>query len=88
MILSANVSKLVELCNSQRISNIKLRSALRAQEAACKKLQDKVASLEGELSAVSVSKGMLETNTSARVARARVNNLIKQVDKCIAMLNR
>lgn len=87
-VLSTNVSQLIDVCNAQRQANTKLGAALKAQQAANQKLQAKIDNLEAQLNSTSIADALLETNSTPKIARARVNNLIKQIDKCISMLNR
>lgn len=86
--LSANVSRLIDLCNQQKMSNLRMSAALKAQTQANLKLQSKIDVLESQVNSLSMAGGILETNVTAKIARTRVNNLIKQVDKCISALNR
>lgn len=87
-VLSTNVSQLIDVCNAQRQANNKLGAVLKAQQVANQKLQTKIDSLEAQLNSTSIAEALLETNSTPKIARARVNNLIKQIDKCISMLNR
>ncbi len=49
-------------------------------------LQEHVRSLEGELSKMQLAEGLAGGNQNREKARARVNRLMREVDKCIALL--
>ena len=52
------------------------------------KLQERVRSLEEELSCVRLAEGLAGGGRNRERARARVNRLVREVDRCIALLNR
>ena len=51
-------------------------------------LQERVRSLEEELSCVRLAEGLAGGGRNRERARARVNRLVREVDRCIALLNR
>jgi len=71
----------VELCGRLKADGDALRRENRA-------LQERVRSLEEELSRVRLAQGLAGGGDDRDRARARVNRLVREVDKCIALLNR
>jgi len=61
--------------------NEKLRGENRKQAARIAELEKRVAALE-------LGGGMTGKSDDRKAARARVNRLMREVDKCIALLNR
>lgn len=57
---------------------------LRDKEA----LERKVAELEHRVRVLELSKGVLSVSGGTKSARDRVNKLLREVDKCIALMNR
>lgn len=51
-------------------------------------LEKRVTELEQRIRVLELSKGMLSVSSDAKSARERVNRLLREVDKCIALLNR
>ncbi len=59
------------------------RDALKAENRA---LQQQVRSLDAELSRMQLAEGLAGGGANREKARARVNRLMREVDKCIALL--
>lgn len=47
-----------------------------------------IAELEKKLAVMELREGLAGQSDQAKIARARVNRLMREVDKCIALLNR
>ena len=78
--LMAEHAKLRGLCDRMKTEGDALRKENRT-------LQERVRSLEEELSCVRLAEGLAGGRNRER-ARARVNRLVREVDRCIALLNR
>ena len=59
------------------------RDSLRAEN---RSLQEKVRELDAELSRMQLTEGLAGESRNREKARARVNRLMREVDKCIALL--
>lgn len=79
--LMADHAKLTELCSRLESDGEALRKENRA-------LQERVRSLEEELSRLRLAQGLAGGRNDRDRARARVNRLVREVDRCIALLNR
>ena len=77
--LMAEHAKLRGLCDRMKTEGDALRKENRT-------LQERVRSLEEELSCVRLAEGL--AGGGRERARARVNRLVREVDRCIALLNR
>lgn len=86
--LEANVERLIEVCNIQKLDNIRLTAALKAEKAANEKLLKKTTELEAQLNSVSIANALVDSSLTPKVARTRVNNLVKTIDQCITLLNK
>ncbi len=53
-----------------------------------RELQEQVSELNGELSSLRLSEALSGNGTDRDRARARVNQLMREVDRCIALLNK
>lgn len=78
--LIADNRKLREELRSVAQQNDKLKAGSRELEAEKARLEKRIAVLE-------LKEGMTGTGDN-KLARARVNRLMREVDKCIALLNR
>lgn len=79
--LMAEHAKQCEFCERLRSESDALRKENRA-------LQERMRSLEEELSCVRLAEGLAGDGRNRDRARARVNRLMREVDRCIALLNR
>ena len=61
------------------------RDKLKAEK---RELQMEIAKLEKRISVLELGEGLAGRNGNTKLARARVNRLMREVDKCIALLNR
>lgn len=61
------------------------RDALKEEKRA---LEQRVRDLDRELSKLQLSEGLAGGKADKEKARARVNRLMREVDKCIALLNK
>ncbi|MFI3324209.1 MAG: hypothetical protein SNI45_02000 [Rikenellaceae bacterium] len=86
--LEAQVSVLV--ADHQRLS--RLTAELEAQREKLlverRELQQQVAELSSELSSLRLSEALSGNGADRDKARARVNQLMREVDRCIALLNK
>ncbi|MEZ3443511.1 hypothetical protein [uncultured Alistipes sp.] len=73
--------KLVALCG-------KLASERDALKEEKRLLEQKIRNLDHELSKMQLTAGLAGGSADKEKARARVNRLMREVDKCIALLNK
>lgn len=63
----------------------KLKDRLRSENM---ELSAKVAQQQRRISVLELAEGLASTSVDKKQAKARVNNLMREVDKCIALLNK
>ena len=87
----ANITAQVHRLMEQHTREVELRERLKAEnDVLCREkraLQERVRELEEELSRKLLAEG-LGGGRDREQARMRVNRLMREVDKCIALLNR
>jgi hypothetical protein len=64
-----------------RQSNIELQKKLKVQQTRISELELKYANLK-------IAKSLLVENEDSHDAKIRVNRIVREIDKCIALLNR
>ena len=79
--LIADHRRLSELC-AELTSQ---RDALKAEK---RTLEERVRELDAELARMQLTEGLAGESRNREKARARVNRLMREVDKCIALLGR
>lgn len=77
--LIADHRRLVVLCSDLTAQNNALKAETRT-------LQERVKMLESDLSRMQLADGLAGKSSNKTKARARVNQLMREVDKCIALL--
>ncbi|WP_462353283.1 hypothetical protein [Alistipes timonensis] len=71
--------RLSELCSELTAQRDTLRSEKRT-------LEERVRELDAELARMQLTEGLAGESRNRKKARARVNRLMREVDKCIALL--
>lgn len=86
--LQANINVLKDLfkkekltCNELRIENSELSKKLNQKNF-------EIESLEVKLSTLKLAKSISGNNNDMHDAKLKVTNLVREIDKCIALLNR
>ena len=86
--LKANIGKLMEICQAEREAkelllkeNTELKSALQESKTA---VEDAVSKYKTLQVAKSLSVGSGDSNE----VKVKIHNLVREIDKCIALLNR
>lgn len=73
--------KMVSLCGKLTAE----RDALKEEK---RKLEEQLRATDRELERLQLGEGLAGNNADKEKARARVNRLMREVDKCIALLNK
>ncbi len=86
--LTNNVEQLLEVATKLKQENRKLRVLLDIERTANENNKLKICELGNTLTAVTIAKSINEIANTPRQAHTKINNLIKQIDRCIALLNK
>lgn len=86
--LSANVTTLLHTLEDLRQQTHQLQARLQAEKAITSQLVDKIHELENQNTILTLTKSTLEVSGTTKNAKARINAMIKDIDKTISMLNR
>jgi len=88
--LKANLERLLRNFTAVRNENDMLKQQIEAQRKALTEKNNKIGELDQQLSLAKTSKMLTENETLTREdkseVRQKINELIKEVDKCIAMM--
>ena len=87
-LLSENVEQLLEAANKLKTENQKLRVLLNIEKTANDTHKMKILELENSITAITISKSIAEIAATPKQAQTKINNLIKQIDRCIALINK
>lgn len=67
--------------------NQKLKEKLLAQKNLERELKEKVSSLESDVETLKLAKAYDEDTKADRSAKSKINEMVREIDRCIALLN-
>ncbi len=85
--LNSSIQKLVQQHRSLKEEKTNLNSQLDEARQLLRQKESKIVILESELNIARIAKGMTKGGKDAEVARARIGALVREIDRCIALLN-
>jgi regulator of replication initiation timing len=83
----ARVRQLMFLCNSLKQENTDLKSLLAGQKALNESLTEENEQLKNKYDNLKMAKIISVRQNDFHIAKKRLSNLVREVDKCIALLN-
>ncbi len=87
--LHKNFEKLIALYETSREENVSLKSQLEKATADCKTLSDRIVELERQIDNLRLAEAFSAAPEGGNgEARLRVDRLIREIDKCISLLEK
>ena len=86
--LKANVQRLFQEYERMKAENISLEEKVTDLNNKIARLQDEKTDLKRENENIKLANHLLESTDENGEARRTLNNLIREIDKCIALLNK
>lgn len=86
--LKRSIFQLVERSRSLAVEKRKLETQVLGQEEELKTARNKIEQLESQLNQVLLKESLLEVTGGVKAAKQRVNTLLRDIDRCIAMMNK
>ena len=86
--IQKNFESLIALYESEREANIGLRSRLAACEASNETCRKQITELERQVENLKLAEAFLTPTGSSDSAKERIDRLIKEIDKCISLLEK
>jgi len=81
------VRQLMLLCNSLKQDKAQLEKALGAKESALKEAKESIQELNTRYDNLKLAKMISQVGTDVKGAQQRLSKLVREVDKCIALIN-
>ncbi|KAF0201016.1 MAG: phenylalanyl-tRNA synthetase subunit [Bacteroidetes bacterium] len=81
------VRKLLEKCNALKAENEKLNQEAKALNARIENLKANVSELENKLIVVKLAKTLNKEESRTNV-KLKINELVRDIDRCIGLLNK
>ena len=86
--LQTRVRKLIEMYEKQQADNELLISEKEDLQEQVRRSEDKLKELEEKYNKLKISKALIASGEDVHDAKLRVNRMVREIDKCIALLNR
>ena len=87
-LLQQRVVRVLELYSSRKSENEQLLKQNRELEEKIRLDQEKIKEIEGKYNKLKISKALIASSSDVHDAKLKVNRLVREIDKCIALLNR
>lgn len=86
--IKKNIDKLIALYEGAVAENESLREALEKSEAANKTAKQRITDLEKQLDNLRLSQAFAATSDEDGQAKAKLDKLIREIDRCIGLLEK
>ena len=87
-LLRQRIYRILELYTLQRTENEQLRKLNGELEEKLQVDHNKFKTLEGKYNKLKISKALIASSENMHEAKMKVNRMVREIDKCIALLNR
>ena len=86
--LQLRIRQVVELYRKERIENEELKKKSIELEEKLKFDDNRLNDLEEKYNKLKISKALIASSNDVHDAKLKVNRMVREIDKCIALLNR
>ena len=86
--LQTRIRQVVELYQKERTENEQLKKQSNELEERLKLDDNRLIDLEGKYNKLKISKALIASSNDVHDAKLKVNRMVREIDKCIALLNR
>jgi len=86
--LNSRLELLIEVIEKEREEKQALRHGNLELQKKIKILQTRISELELKYANLKIAKSLMADNEDSHDAKVRVNRIVREIDKCIALLNR
>ena len=86
--LQTRIRQVVELYQKERTDNEQLKKKGIELEERLKLDDNRLIDLEGKYNKLKISKALIASSNDVHDAKLKVNRMVREIDKCIAILNR
>ena len=87
-LLQQRINKVLELYSSQKTENERLKRQKDELEEKIQLGNGKLKTVENKYNKLKISKALIASSNDVHDAKLKVNRMVREIDKCIALLNR
>ena len=85
--LEYEIEKLIRAYQSLRFENERLERELKEVRSSLNSARERIDELEKDVDGMKVASALAGDDTRRRDAKAEVNRMLREIDKCLALLN-
>lgn len=86
--LNVRLDGLIEMINKERTEVLDLKKNNQELQKKIKQQQARISELEVKYANLKIARSLMAENEDSHDAKIRVNRIVREIDKCIALLNR
>jgi hypothetical protein len=86
--LRNNLKRIISLMENEKQKNVELKSRNSKLERELRTIRKSHGDLENENKNIKLAKAITASSDSSHDAKIKVNRIVREIDKCIALLNR
>lgn len=86
--LRSSINRVVEKSKQLEKDNTKLARLCAEQAAELEQTKQRLEEATAKLSALTLSGSLIEVSGGTKIARQRINNLLRDIDRCISLVNK
>jgi chromosome segregation ATPase len=87
-LLNKKLDELFERYNNLRTKNVKLKDENEAIKHYLQERDEKIKELEIKYERIKISGALMGEGDNAAEAKKKINELVREIDRCVALLNR
>jgi archaellum component FlaC len=87
-LLNKKLEELFERYNNLRIKNVELKNENIAIKHILQERDEKIKELETKYERIKISGALMGEGENAAEAKRKINELVREIDRCVALLNR
>ncbi len=86
--IDLKINKLINLYNQTKIDNLNLQKNNEMLKVLLEKKENNLKELEEKIKLMNISKSVDSSQGDVKATRLKINEYVREIDKCIALLNK
>ena len=86
--IDLKINKLINLYNQTKIDNLNLQKDNEMLKVLLEKKENNLKELEEKIKLMNISKSVDSSQGDIKATRLKINEYVREIDKCIALLNK
>lgn len=86
--LNSNIDKLIQACENLKQEKVSLKGANDLMEKTIQEQRTEIEELHGQIEMLKMAKSLAVADGKTTDAKLKINELVREIDKCISLLNK